>query len=417
MPLRRTLAAPALLVLVAVAAAGDDWPAFRGPTGDGHAAADAHPPTTWSETQNVRWKTEIHGKGWSSPVVLGRQIWMTTATDDGKARFAVCVDRDTGKVVHDIKVFDVPEPEFVHAFNSYASPTPALEPGRVYVHFGSVGTACLDAATGKTLWERRDLRCDHFRGSGSSPILHGDLLIVPFDGFDQQYVVALDKRTGRTVWKTDRNTDYPSSDGDWRKAYATAAVLPGPGREELVVPSSHAAVAYDPATGRELWRVVTGGMNAACRPFLASGLVILTNGMGGLSAVRPGGSGDVTASHVVWKASKSVPTRSTPIAVDDLVYFVHESGVLTAVDAATGKEVKKVRLGGDNTASPVYAGGHLYFFDQSGQGHVVKPGRDFKIVAANRLAEGCMASPVALGGALFVRTKTHLYRIEGPVMP
>src|SRR5205085_10866484 len=199
--------------------------------------------------------TAIAGRGWSSPVICGEQICLTTAPEDGTTRSAVCLDRATGTVVHDLKVFDDPQPQFCHAFNSYASPTPAVEPGRAYVHFGSAGTACLDAATGRKLWERRDLPCDHYRGPGSSPILHGELLIVPFDGFDVQYVVALDKRTGQTVWKRDRNTDFPDpNNGDLKKAYGTCVVFTVDGREELVCPGAQATAALEPKTGAELWR-------------------------------------------------------------------------------------------------------------------------------------------------------------------
>jgi outer membrane protein assembly factor BamB len=410
---RPTLLAAPLLALSAVAALACEWPAYRGPTADGHAAADARPPLRWGEGENVRWKTAIHGKAWSSPVVCGNQIWMTTAPEDGKELFAVCVDRDTGRVVHDVKVFDVPNPAFCIPFNSYASCTPVVEPGRVYVHFGSAGTAALDTATGKVLWERRDLPCNHHRGPGSSPILHGGLLILPFDGFDVQYVVALDKTTGRTVWKTDRNINFPKDDGDWKKAYGTPAVIVTGGREELICPAAHATAAYDPATGRELWRATHGSMNAACRPLFAHGLIYLTTGAGTVAgskplvAVRPGG-------EIAWSYTKGVPTRSSPILVDDLLYFVNDSGVLAGLEAKTGREVKKLRLGGAFTASPVYAGGHLYFFDQDGQSYVAKPGRDFAVVAANRLDAGCMASPAVIGKALLVRTKTHLYRVEEP---
>src|SRR5689334_22957571 len=190
------------LALVVAALGGDNWPRFRGPDGDGHSDAKKL-PLTWSETQNVVWKTSIHDRGWSSPVVWGDQVWLTTATEKGREMYAVCLDRATGKVVHDIKVFEVPNPDPLgNPMNTYASPTPVIEEGRVYVHFGSYGTACLDTKTGKRLWERRDLTCNHWRGPASSPILYRDLLILTFDGYDVQYLAALDKATGKTVWKT-----------------------------------------------------------------------------------------------------------------------------------------------------------------------------------------------------------------------
>ena len=178
------------------AAAGETWPEFRGPTGDGHAAGRGL-PVTWSETENVAWKTAIPERGWSSPVIWHQQIWLTTATPDGTAMFAVCVDRETGKIVHQIKVFDTPNPEHIAVVNSYASPTPAIEAGRVYAHFGTYGTACLDTATGQIVWTRRDLNCDHHEGPGSSPILFENLLIVHVDGRDVQYVSPWTSRRAR----------------------------------------------------------------------------------------------------------------------------------------------------------------------------------------------------------------------------
>src|SRR5262249_12818569 len=219
--------------LTAEAAAGETWPQFRGPRGEGRTDAVGL-PVRWGEKENIVWKTPIHDKGWSSPVVWGGQVWMTTARADGKELFAVCVDRETGKILHDLKVFDVEKPAFCIPFNSYASPTPVIEEGRVYVHFGTYGTACLDTATGKKLWERRDLNCDHFRGPGSSPIVFGDLLFVHFDGFDVQYVVALDKATGKTVWKKDRAIDYGTDNGDLKKAYATPTVITVQGKPQLI---------------------------------------------------------------------------------------------------------------------------------------------------------------------------------------
>lgn len=415
MPTRCLLLAAVLAAAPAAAVPSDNWPAFRGPTADGHATSSA--PVHWSESENVRWKTAIHGKGWSSSVVWRKQIWLTTAPEDGKDLFAVCVDRDTGRIVHDVKVFDNPQPAFCIAFNSYASPTPVVEEGRVYVHFGSAGTACLDTATGKKLWERRDLKCDHWRGPGSSPIVYGNLLVLIFDGHDVQYVAALDKATGKTVWKTDRNFTYSSDDGDVMKGYATPAVIDAGGGPQIVCSSAQATAAYDPATGREVWRVNHGGMNSACRPLFSHGLIYVTTAAGGkqLVAIRPGGHGDVTGSHVAWNFIKGVPTRASPLIVDDLMYFIHDSnGTATCIEAETGKEVKKLRVGGTYTASPIYADRHVYFCDQDGTTLVIKPGRDFSVVATNKLDAGCMASPAAVGGALFLRTKTHLYRIEGP---
>ncbi len=229
----------ALACSVCRLAAEENWPQFRGPRGAGHADV-AGLPIRWSETENVRWKTRIHGKAWSSPVIWGDQIWLTTATPDGHQLFAICVDRATGNIVRDLQIFDIKKPSYCIPFNSYASPTPVIEAGRVYVHFGSAGTACLDSASGKVLWTRQDLPCDHHRGPGSSPILHDNLLIMHFDGVDQQYVVALDKLTGNTVWKKSRDIDYQTDDGDFKKAYATPTIVEIGGKAQLISPAAMA---------------------------------------------------------------------------------------------------------------------------------------------------------------------------------
>jgi outer membrane protein assembly factor BamB len=391
-----------------------NWPEYRGPFGDGHATATGL-PVTWGETKNVRWKTAIHGKGWSSPVVWGDQVWLTTATEDGKKRYAVCLDRRKGTVLRDIKVFDDPKPAYCHPFNSYASPTPAVEKGRVYVHFGSCGTACIDTNTGKILWSRRDFPCDHFRGPGSSPILYRDRLFVNFDGVDRQYVVALSKKNGRTLWKKDRTIDFGAAIGDLRKAYCTPSVIMVGGKPQLISPAAKATLAYDPENGKELWKVYHGGMNAAARPILYGGKVFLCSGDGGLGllAVRPSGQGDVTGTHIAWKKKQGAPNRSSLLLLDGLLYMITDGGVASCVEPGTGRTVWKHRLNGQFIASPVSAGGHIYFFNRSGTGYVIKAGRTWKLVATNHLKDGCMGSPAVAGKALFVRTITHLYCIAG----
>jgi outer membrane protein assembly factor BamB len=407
-----TLLAAWLLIAPGLSAA-EHWNQFRGPRGDGQAGS-ASLPLQWSESQNVAWKTAIHGKAWSSPVVWGEQIWMTSATEDGKQLFAICVDAATGRIVHDLTVFEIAEPMFCYPYNSYASPTPVVEEGRLWVHFGSAGTACLDTASGQVLWTRQDLPCDHWRGPGSSPIIFRDLLIVNFDGYDLQYVVALDKHTGKTVWKADRTIDYGTDDGDMKKAYCTCTVFEHQGRLQLVSPAAVGTVAYDPLTGKELWKVHHGGYNAAARPLYSHGMVII-NIEGGLKllAVRPDGAGDVTKSHIVWTCNRQTPTRPSQLIVQDHLYMVNDQGIVTCLDIKTGEPVWTERMGGRHSASPIYANGRIWLFDEENKSRVIEANpREFRLLAVNPLDAGCMASPAVIGDALIVRTKTHLYRIE-----
>lgn len=387
------------------------WPEFRGPNGSGWAPQHSNPPVQWSETQGIRWKTAIHGKGWSSPVVWGRQIWLTTAPEDGKQLLALCVDAQSGSIIHDLKVFDVEKPEFCHPTNSYASCTPVIEKGRIYIHFGSYGTACLAADTGKKIWERRDLPCDHFRGPASSPVIFENLVILSFDGVDQQYLTALDKFTGNTVWHTKRSTDYKTDNGDFKKAYSTPGLFTVSGRTEMVSPGAVATIAYDPKSGRELWTARHGGMNASARVLHGLGHYFLTTGDMSTTLVAIPDHGPATRS-ITWSLTKMVPKRSSPILVDGHLYMASDTGVFSCIEAATGKEVWLKRLSGNFWASPIYAGGRIYFCNQEGATVVLQPGREFKQLALNKLDTGGNASPAVLGNSIIIRTRSHLYRIE-----
>jgi outer membrane protein assembly factor BamB len=391
------------------------WPQFRGPDGSGVSRA-AGVPLKWSEHENVRWKTPVHGKGWSSPIVLGGRVWMTTATPDGRQLYAVAVDEASGRIVFDLKLFDVPHPQAAHDFNSYASPTPVAEPGRVYVTFGSPGTAAIDAASGKVLWTRRDLECNHFRGAGSSPILFRDLLIMHFDGSDVQYLVALDKRTGRTVWKTNRSIDFndlqpngkPKADGDFRKAFATPQVITWGQRPVLVSLGSQAAYAYDPLTGRELWRIEERAQfSSSTRPLFGDGLIYYATGFdrGQVFAVRPDGT-------IAWKAARGAPNKPSMLLLNGLLFMVNDSGIVTCLDAKTGGEVWHARVPDSYSASPIAADGRIYFFSEDGRATVIEAGPAFKVLAENTLDDGFMASPAVNGRALYLRTRSALYRIE-----
>jgi outer membrane protein assembly factor BamB len=394
------------------AAGHEFWNQFRGPHGNGHSD-NARLPVEFDDQRNVQWKVAIHGKGWSSPVVWGDQVWMTTATEDGTRLSAVAVNLDTGKIEHDLLVFEVAQPEFCHPTNSYASCTPYVEEGRLYVHFGTYGTACIDTRTGKTLWERRDLNCDHFRGPAASAVVHGDVLFLSFDGVDVQFVVGLDKHTGKTIWRQDRNIDYGTTVGDRKKAYSTPAVIRIGDQWQMVSPSAMETIAYDPSTGSELWRVRHGGMNAAARPIYENGLLYLSGGEGRehLVAVRPRGTGDITESAVVWKTGKMVPDRSSQLVVDGRLFMVSDDGVASCLDAQTGTPLWTKRLGGAYWASPVYASGRIYFPSKEGTVVVIEASDKYVVSAKNEFPAGFNASPAIAGDTLILRSYTDLYRI------
>jgi outer membrane protein assembly factor BamB len=320
-------------------------------------------------------------------------------------------------------LFRVEQPQYAHPFNTYASPTPVVEPGRVYVTFGSPGTAAIDTRTGKVVWERRDFECNHFRGAGSSPILFENLLIMHFDGSDHQFIVALDKNTGKTVWRTERSIAFddlgpdgrPQADGDFRKAFSTPHVVTVRGEPVLVSLGSKAAYGYDPRSGKELWRIEErSSHSASTRPVSDRGLVFYPTGFatGQLLAIRPEGRGDATATHVAWRVTRGVPNKPSLLLVDGRIYMVNDTGIVTCLEASTGREVWKARLRGTFSASPLAAAGRIYFFDEDGKTTVVEASRQFRMLAENVLDDGFMASPAVDGTALVLRTRTHLYRIE-----
>ncbi|HCD03644.1 MAG TPA: quinonprotein alcohol dehydrogenase [Planctomycetaceae bacterium] len=407
-----------LLILSVVTASASavepEWNQFRGGRGDGSSQANGI-PTTWSETKNVAWKTSIWGKAWSSPVVWKNRIWATTATADGRRLAVMCLDKTTGKILHDQTVFRPVKPQYGDPFNSYASSTAWVEDGRVYIHFGSLGTACLDTETYKVLWKRNDLPCNHFRGAASSVSIHGNQMFLPFDGSDVQYVVALDKRTGKTLWRTDRNVDFGGLGGAHRKAFCTARVITHNGRAQVIIPAALATMSYDPATGEELWRVMHGGANTACPALFHKGVLFFNSGdvTNRLMAVRPDGRGDVTKTHVKWATMRGVPSRPSVVRSGDAIYMVNNDGIASCVDTATGRTRWARRLTGKYCASPILVGERVFCFEEEkGLCHVfaADPKR-YRKLATNTLDASFMASPAVTDGMLILRTKSHVYGI------
>ena len=425
----RLVSTSLLLLFIASMASQSDaienWPNYRGPSKDGRAD-DAKLPINWSEEENVTWKTAIKGKAWSTPVIWGDKIFVTNAPEDGSNLSVHCLDKNSGKMLYSKRLHTVALPQYCHPFNSYASCSPVAEEGRLYVSFGSPYNACLDMENFDVIWERTDFVCNHFRGPGSSPTIYQDKLILHFDGSDQQYIVAVDKNTGKTLWRTDRTVDYQDIDpttgkiqreGDWRKAFSTPLVITSQGKDSIVSLGSMAVYGYNPNDGKELWRAeFIESHSGACRPLFENNTIYLPIGSGvELWAFSPNGSGVLSDDAITWKHKRvAVPRRSSPIFLDNSIYMVDDDGVAACLDAQTGKVIWKKRLGNNFSSSILYADGRIYFFDQEGKSTVIKASHDYEVLAENQLDEGFMASPAVSGDSLFLRTRTHLYRIDNP---
>lgn len=408
----------AFISIMWCAHAQPNWPDWRGPAADGHSDSEAL-PLHWSETENIVWKTAVHDLGHSTPVVWGDQIWLTTAKEDGTVLYAVCVDLESGEVVYDLEVFRVEEPQRIHPNNSYATPSAAIEEGRVYVHFGTFGTACIDTASGDVLWRRTDLNCDHMQGPVSSPVIFEDMVIVHLEGGDEQFIAALDKRTGETVWLYHRPEDlYEGIEPLYLlKSYHTPVILEVDGEPQMVSNGALLVTGHEPRTGKEIWRVRYRDDNPISRIVSGHGLLFVNSGgnpgASQLFAIRQGGVGDVTESHVVWTLTEDAAHESSPVLVGDLLYSMSDQGTLICMEATTGEHVWSERLRGKYGASLLAAGDRIYLSNKKGMTTVIAAGREYRELAVNELDGELWASPAVAGASLLLRTKTHLYRIEG----
>jgi outer membrane protein assembly factor BamB len=390
----------------------ENWPEFRGPTGQGLYGKPL--PIRWSTNKNVVWKKAIPGHGWSSPIVQDGRIYLTAAVPiaDSKDQSlqALCLDAAKGRLFWQTEVFrqDGAKAPRVHKKNSHASPTPLTDGKRLFVHFGHQGTACLDL-NGKVLWRNTVLRYVPVHGNGGSPILVKNKLVFSCDGGDKQFVVALDQANGKVLWKTDRKCDA------FKKfAFSTPLLITVNGKQQIISPGSHAVMAYDPADGKEIWRVNYEGYSVIPRPVFGHGMVFLSTGYDfpTFLAIRVGGSGDVTASHIAWSITKGAPHTPSPLLVKDELYLVSDGGLASCFDAKSGKVHWQKRISGAFSASPLFAGGKIYFQSEDGVTTVVKAGKTFEQLAQNKLGERTFASFAAADGAIYLRTESQLYRIQ-----
>ncbi len=398
----------------------ENWTHLRGSNLDGHSTSK-NAPIEWNDSTNVLWKTGIRGVAWSSPVVFGDQIWTSSATRNGEEMFAVCTDFNSGKILKEVMLFKPDSVQHIHPTNSYATSTPCIEDGFVYVHFGTYGTACINIRNFEIVWTRTDLNCEHMQGAASSPIIYKNLIILHIEGTDVQYVIALDKNTGKTVWKTERPQEfYKDIEPVSRKAYCTPIVVNVNGKDQLISNGSQVCVAYEPETGKPIWQVFYGDDSTVSMPLSWGGLVYVNSGWmlpengkfyARLLAVDPTGKGDVTKTRIPWECATDVPQISTPVIVDSLIYMVHERGELTCLKARNGEVIWKTDLKDQFNASALYASGNIYLFSVKGKTYIIKPGLTFQLIAENQLKGMVKATPAIVRDNIIFRTDKFLYRI------
>ena len=404
-----------ILALLFARRVSADWPQFRGPNGQGHSD-ERGVPIHWSEEKNVTWKSAVPGEGLSSPVIAGNQIWMTSAENEGKSLRAICLDKTSGQLLHNVEVLQPDDAGPRHKTNGYASPTPVLDGEHVYVHFGPRGTMCLDTA-GKIIWKNTEFEYDAFQGAASSPILHEDLLILTCDGTDHQFLAALEKRTGKTKGRQPRaHLEAAAKKGRIAKmAYSTPLVQAINGVPQLVSTGADHVAAYDLKTGKEIWWMPYNGFSLVGRPSYGNGLFYIVGSVSQdnfcVYAVRPG-EGKLREDQVVWQRSKGIAHVPSPLLVGQELFVIDRTGVATCVNALTGKERWRQRIGGNYDASPIEVCGRIFFCSREGKTTVLSKGKDFEILATNQLDGTFRASPAVADGALFLRSVTHLYRID-----
>lgn len=406
------------------------WPDKQGPTRNGVVPQPdaAKLPLEWDEAagKGIAWKTPLEGEGHSTPVIGGDLIWFTAATTDGKKMYVYGINRHDGKVLHHKLLFENESPEELgNPINNYAAPSPVLEDDALYVHFGTYGTARLDPKTGEVVWQRRDIKAKHWRGPGSSPVIFENLLILTFDAVDQQFTIALDKKTGRDAWRTPRSTDFTEMEktgigtcpGDRRKAFGTPALVSAAGMTQVVSVGAGAVQGYDARTGKEVWILPHDTYNAAVRPLVRGDTVYINTGnpRGHLVALKIDANtkGDVS-SRPIWDHAKLNSELSSGALVNDHIFYATGAAVGVCVNVKDGSDAWSERLftsAGKIISSAMATTERVYFFSESGDATVIAAAPQFKVLARNKLQSGMTASPAEADGALFLRAKTHLYKV------
>ena len=419
----RTSITTTVLLLAISAAAGrqlpaEDWPEFRGPSANGHSTAVGL-PVKWSIDQNVVWKRAIEGLAWSSPIVLGDRIYLTTSVADGEelgpeqSLRTLCLDAESGAVQWDVEVFQqsksAPARDKVHRKNSHASATPITDGKHLFVHFGVHGTACL-TLDGKVVWKNQELKYSPVHGNGGSPVLVAGMLVMSCDGGDVEFIVAMDQTTGKIIWQTDRTAKHLKK----KFAFGTPLLITVNGKTQIVSQGAGAVYGYRPKDGVMIWKAdYADGYSVVPRPVFAHGLVYVSSGFdkAKLLAIDPTGEGDITETHVRWTLAKAVSKTPSLLVVDDELYFVSDDGVLTCADAKSGDVHYQERLGGNYSASPLFADGKIYIQSEQGEGIVVRPGKQYEELGRNELEARTFASYSVYGSSLLIRSEKHLYRI------
>ncbi len=385
-----------------------DWPEFRGAGGQGHAVGQKPPVPVDNNLTGVKWK--IPGTGWSSPVIVNGRVYLTTTIKDnnGVLLNAVCLETAQGKLAWHREVFKVPGVPRMHRKNSQASPTPIIRDGRIYVHFGHMGTACLDL-DGKVIWKNQTLKYAPVHGNGGSPALVNNKLIFSCDGARDPFVVALNANNGKELWRVKRSVTAKK-----KFSFCTPLVIGNGLDTQVLLPGSDMIGAYHPDTGREIWRVTYKGYSVVPRPVAGHGMVFFSTGFDRATAmaVKLGGKGDVTRSHVAWTLAKGAPHTPSMLLIGHEIYMVSDGGIASCVEAKTGKVIWSERLGGSHSASPIYADGRLYFVSEAGVLNVLAAGREFKVLGKHDLGERTLASPAVVNHSLYIRTENHLWRFS-----